>query len=119
MTVIDTRVRMTSEELVVLASKIIEAFPNGIALENITLAISECMTIVGQIQKLSGADKKQLVIDMLIYIVKNTDSGLMEVMDPVIIYAVPDIIDYFIKVEKGKLRFNQTISNRLKFFPCC
>ena len=72
--------------------------------------------MVGQIKKLSGVDKKQLVIDMLIYIVNNTDSGVVEIMDPIIINAVPHIIDSLIEVEKGKLRFNPKISKNFKIF---
>jgi hypothetical protein len=114
---ISTDVKITPLELQVLSTKIIEAFPSGITVGSVTVAVIDCMTMVGQIDRISGSDKKQLVIDMLIYIVNHTDSGSYEVMDPIIVCAVPIMIEALIDVEKGKLRFNPKIAKKFKM--CC
>jgi hypothetical protein len=71
------------------------------------------MGIVGQIENLSGTEKKQLVIDMLIRKAEGNEQ-----LKNIILDIVPDIIDYLIDVENGDMVFNQRIKNKLRCFVC-
>jgi len=115
---IDTKIDLTPEQLSTLSAKILEDFEDGITLQNLTKVIIDSMTIVGQFSKMEGTSKKQLVIDMIIFVLKNTDSGPFEVFEPYIINMVPSTIDALIYVEKGKLRFNPKIKNITSCFSC-
>ena len=115
---IKTDVKITPEELETLASTILKAFPSGLTIKSLTQSVITCMGIVGQFKNMKGADKKQLVIDMLIFILDKTDSGIFELIEPFIKEAIPDLIDELIDVEKGKIRFNPKLKNKLNCFGC-
>lgn len=110
---IKTKVVLTKQELLILEEKIMEAFPDGITITTITKAVTDFMGIVGQIQDLSGQDKKQLVIDMLSSI-HSKDDQLNGIVDNV----VPFIIDSLIDVENGDMVFNQKVKKILNCFVC-
>lgn len=120
-TTIQTKVKKVNPlELEQLSKKIKEAFPDGVSFSNITDVVIDGMSMVGQIQNMAGESKKQLVIDMIIYLINNTDSGPFEVFEPLVLNVVPNIIDSLIDVEKGKLRFNNKIKKGIiKMFTCC
>lgn len=115
---IKTEVKVTPEELETLSLKVIEAFPEGITVKSLTQAVIDCMSLVGQINDMKGADKKQLVIDLLIYILDKTDSGVFELVEPFLKEAIPELIDSLIDVEKGKIHFNPKIKKKLNCFGC-
>jgi hypothetical protein len=110
---IKTKVVLTKQELLILEEKIMEAFPDGITITTITKAVTDFMGIVGQIQELSGHDKKQLVIDMLSSRHSNDDqlNGIVE-------NVVPFIIDSLIDVENGDMVFNQKVKKIFNCFVC-
>ena len=102
-----------------MGTKIVEAFPNGITTDTLFQAVSDSMVMVGQIKNMRGSDKKQLVIDMLQYVLDNTDSGALETIEPLIKMMIPRAIDTLIDVEKGNLRFNPKIKKGLvSCFSC-
>ena len=110
--------KKTHVELVTeLGSKTVKAFPTGFQLDTIMDATMEVMKDVSTIYYLHGKEKKQLVIDILIHVVNNTDAGALESLDPIIIKMIPNIIDTIIKVESGKMSINKKPLS--KCFPCC
>ena len=83
-------------------------FKSDFNLQTITDALLILMEEVGKIKKLKGTDKKTLVTNILIYIVKNTDIGTFDdVIDSVLINLIPILIDKLILVENGKIHFNK------------
>lgn len=92
------------------------SFISNIDISNIINAVTELMKIVGKVKKVSGNDKKIIVTKLLIYMVKETDTGEFdEIMDSVLINIIPVAIDKLVSVEKGKLIFNKKIK---KLFRC-
>ena len=118
MSIINTEVKLTTEKLTVLSDKIIQSFKEEVNMKNITDVVVDCMGLVGQFKTMSGEDKKKLVIDMIIFIIKNTDSGPFETFEPFIINILPNIIDHLINVEKGKLVFNHRVKNMTSCLNC-
>lgn len=117
-TIIETNVKLTVEELKILSSKILEDFRDGVSISDIINVVTDSMCMVGQFSKMSGHDKKKLVIDMVVFVLNNTNSGPFETFEPYVIDIVPDMIDYLINVEKGKLKFNNKIKNSINCFNC-
>ena len=113
--------KKTHVELVTeFGSKAVKRFPNGFQLENIMDVTMEVMRDVSTLYYLHGKEKKQLVIDILIHVVNNTDAGALESLDPIIIKMVPKVIDTIIKVESGKMKINKKPWIKcLSCFPCC
>ena len=108
-----TAVKVNNKELLTLEEKMIEAFPDDISIRSLTKAATDFMGLVGQIGNLSGAEKKQLVIDVLI---RKAEGN--ELLTNIILDIVPDIIDYLIDVENGDMVFNQRTKNKLGCFVC-
>ena len=86
--------------------------------------VPDIMTDVGQYKKLSGNEKKNLVIDTVIYSIdtlfdelnisthlskESWDERVREILK----VLVPETIETLISVEKGQLKFNRG------FFSCC
>ncbi len=113
--------KKTHVELVTeFGSKAVKRFPNGFQLDNIMDATMEVMRDVSTLYYLHGKEKKQLVIDILIHVVHNTDAGALESLDPIIIKMIPKVIDTLIKVDSGKMKINKKPWIKcLSCFPCC
>lgn len=117
---IKTDVKVSPDELKVLGETVLKQFPNGITLESLFEAVTSFMSIVGQIKNMRGADKKQLVIDTILFVLDNTNAGALEIVEPVVKQMIPYAIDSLIDVEKGTMRFNPKVKNKLQScFPCC
>ena len=99
---------VSPEKLEALKSKIKEAFPESVTVSDISQCITTSMSLVGPIEQISGHQKKDLVIDLILYCCEDLES-----LEPVLKFVVPQIIDKLILVEKGKLKFN---SVRIKSF---
>jgi hypothetical protein len=74
---------------------------------------------ITELYYLSPDKKKDLIIDILCYVVDNTDAGALESMDPIIKKMIPSVIDAFIKIENGKLVVDKPKSIMKKVFFCC
>ena len=114
--VVDKDSPVTAEYVIKEGKKLIEAFPNGIQLENIMDAVVIIMGTTKNINNLTSEQKKDLICDILVYVVDNTDSGALESLDPIIKKMIPNVIDTIIKVEDGKLKINS--SGCLSKLPC-
>jgi len=114
--VLDDTSPVTAESVVKEGKKIIEAFPNGIQLENIMDAVIIVMGTTNKIHKLTADQKKDFICDILIYVVDNTDAGSLESLDPIIKKMIPNVIDTILRVEGGNLHINST--GCLSKLPC-
>ena len=117
--VLDDTSPVTAESVVKEGKKMIEAFPNGIQLENIMDAVVIVMGTTNKILKLTADQKKDFICDILIYVVDNTDAGALESMDPIIKKMIPSVIDAFLNIENGKLVIDKPKSIVKKVFFCC
>lgn len=114
--VLDDTSPVTAESVVKEGKKIIEAFPNGIQLENIMDAVVIVMGTTNKIHKLTPDQKKDFICDILVYVVDNTDAGSLESLDPIIKKMIPNVIDTILRVEGGNLHINST--GCLSKLPC-
>jgi len=114
--VVDDNSPVTAEYIVKEGKSLIEAFPNGIQLENIMDAVVIVMGTTNKIHKLTPEQKKDFICDILIYVVDNTDAGKLESLDPIIKKLIPNVIDTILRVEDGNLKINNT--SCLSKLPC-
>ena len=114
--VLDDTSPVTAESVVKEGKKMIEAFPNGIQLENIMDAVIIVMGTTNKIHKLTADQKKDFICDILIYVVDNTDAGSLESLDPIIKKMIPNVIDTILRVEGGNLHINSP--GCLSKLPC-
>ena len=100
-----------------VGKQVIEMFPNGIQLENLIEATMIILKEVSKIYKLKAQHKIDLIIDILLYVIDNTDAGSLEVFDPILKKMIPGVIDNLLKVDEGKLVLhNKTLKEKLL---CC
>ena len=92
-----------------IIGKFESSFGSNINIVNVVDASIELMKLVGNIKKLSGKNKKFIVTKMLIFLLKESNDGLLdETMDNIVITIIPITIDKLILVEHGKLKFNKS-----------
>lgn len=82
----------------------------------VTVVVPGMMKIVGHVPGLSGAEKKQLVVDAIIALLNvifdELDEQLFseqewdEQLHAVLKFTVPPLIDVLISTENGRLKFN-------------
>jgi hypothetical protein len=96
-----------AEDVKNMAEKIIEMFPSGIQLDNLVEATIITLKEVSKIYKLKAEHKIDLIVDILTYVIDNTDAGSLEVLDPILKKIIPGIIDNLLMVEDGKLVINK------------
>ena len=105
-----------AEDVKEMGKKIIELFPNGVQLENLIEATIITLEEVSTLYKLKSEHKIDLIVDILTYVIDNTDAGSLEILDPILKKMIPGIIDNILQVEDGKLVINKkTFKNKL----CC
>ena len=77
---------------------------NNFSLEKVVDIIPECIQFVEKYTKLSGHEKKDLVVEIIKYLIDSTDAfGNDDIIDPLVKKLVPSIIDNLISVEKNKI----------------
>lgn len=106
-----------AEDVKAMGKKIIELFPNGVQLENLVEATIITLKEVSTLYKLKSEHKIDLIVDILTYVIDNTDAGSLEILDPILKKMIPGIIDNLLQVEDGKLVINKkTLKEK---FACC
>tara|TARA_B100000579_G_C22606433_1_gene745124 strand:- start:341 stop:658 length:318 start_codon:yes stop_codon:yes gene_type:complete len=83
---------------------------NNITLENIMDVIVKTIVMVDKYKNLSGKQKKQTVINVLIFIVDETHKN--DEFDDLIKSMIPTVIDTVVDASKGRLQIK-------KSFLCC
>ena len=84
-------------------------------------ATMKVLTKVTNLYNLGAEQKKDLVVDILCYVVDNTDAGALEFLDPVIKDMLPGLIDTLVMVDGGKLHIVKPnkIMDKVKACLCC
>ena len=65
-------------------------------------------------RNLTGQQKKKLIVDALLLVLDETDSGPLEAFESLVKVMIPTVVDNLIDVEKGKIKLNKGIRSR-----CC
>ena len=117
--VLDSKpVKKVSSEILALVDKLKERFPNGFEHDNLMEATMFAMRHLAVHNKRdSGNKKKKMIVDALIMLLDNTDSGELEKFEPILKSMLPTIIDNLIDVEKGKLHINKKLPKAC--LMCC
>ena len=113
------RKKLSAQQIDNIVRQVIEAFPDGVNVSNLMEVLIKIMTLVKDFVNLGGSEKKDLVVDILCHVVDETDSGDLEVLDPVIKMIIPHAIDLFIETEKGKIKFTTKKVKRFCFCANC
>jgi hypothetical protein len=114
--------RISASELESLKIKVKEAFPEKVSMQELVDCVVNCMSLAGSIKKLYGAEKKDLVIILVMHAMEITseENDFMKTMEPVIKLIVPRIIDNLIATENGELTFNPKVKKWfVGRFGCC
>ena len=106
-----------AEDVKKVGKQLIKLFPNGIQLENLVEATVITLKEVSKLYKLKAQHKIDLIVDILMYVIDNTDAGSLEVLDPILKKMIPGIIDNLLQVEDGKLVINKKTFKEK--FACC
>jgi hypothetical protein len=97
---------VSDAEMKILKQKLKDSFPESVSMSDMIGCVTVCMTLAGSIKKISGESKKELVIELVLHAMEVTDAGPLEVMEPLVIVMLPQLIDSLISVENGKIKFN-------------
>ena len=116
--VLTSSTRKVSAETTKLKDVILESFPSGFDLDNVMEAVVRAMRYLARKQrKLTGQQKKKLIVDSLLLVLDETNSGALEMFEPIIKSMVPTVVDNLVDVEKGKIKLNKR--GRSCLFACC
>jgi hypothetical protein len=91
---------------------------NGLSAENLLFLVTNLMQTAGKYKKMSGSDKKQIVVILINEAIKTQidDEILEDFLQHMVTTIVPNAIDLLIDVSKKKYKFKQ-ISK--EFSKCC
>lgn len=110
------RKKLSAQQIDDIVRQVLDAFPDGVNVSNLMEVLIKIMTLVKDFANLGGTEKKELVVELLCHVVDETDSGDLEVLDPVIKMIIPHAIDLFVETEKGRIKF--TTKKVKKIVPC-
>ncbi len=105
------------EDVKVIGEKIVKMFPNGVNLQNLIEATIIVLKEVSELYKLKPQHKIDLIVDILIYTVDNTDAGSLEALDPILKQLIPGVISNILQVDEGKLVLHK--KNFAEKYLCC
>lgn len=111
---VKTNVRRVSKHAEELKNYLESKYPNGFNLENMLEVVIECIQYLSTVRKLSGQQKRQVIIDAILLLLDETNSGELEVYEPIIKSMIPATINTLIDVEKKKIRLNKNAT-----WKCC
>ena len=106
-----------AEDVKVVGEKIVKMFPNGVNLQNLIEATIIVLKEVSELYKLKPQHKIDLIVDILIYTIDNTDAGSLEALDPILKQLIPGVIDNMLQVDEGKLVLHK--KNIVEKYLCC
>lgn len=105
--VIDKNVKISSEDVMIVAEKVMEKYPTGINMENLIESTVLIMNLVEKFNFLNAEQKKDFICDVLCFVVDNTDAGSLEFLDPIIKKLIPKVIDNILEVKNEKLEIKK------------
>lgn len=106
-----------AEDVKKIGEKIVKMFPNGVNLQNLIEATIIVLKEVSELYKLQPQHKIDLIVDVLIYTIDNTDAGSLEALDPILKQLIPGVIDNMLQVDEGKLVLHK--KNIVEKYLCC
>lgn len=104
-----------NDEINIVINSIIDFNYQEMSIGDIPTIVIEVMQVVETIKGKTGAEKKQLVIDVVTRLVDDSDiAGNSEIY---ILPMIPTLIDKLVEVDNGKLRINIGVKKSVvKFF---
>ncbi len=106
-TVKDKNVQISTNDVLLVAEKVMEQYPTGINMENLIESTMLILKLVTKLHFLGPEQKKDFICDVLYFVVDNTDAGSLEFLDPIIKKLIPKMIDNILEAENGKLKLTK------------
>jgi len=107
--VVRKNVRRVAKSADDLKNYLISKYPNGFGLDNMLDVVIECMQYLATYRKMTGFQKRQLIIDSMLLLLDETNSGEMEFYEPIVKSMIPTAINTFVDVEKKKIKLNKRV----------
>ena len=101
-----------------LKNYLIKNYPNGFTLENILDLVVEAIQFLNRMVKMSGNQKRQCIIDALLLLLDETNSGELEFYEPIVKSMIPSAVNTFIDVEKKKIKLNKKVRKCIGCLGC-
>ena len=89
----------------------------GINMSNVTLVLIALMTEASKFDKLTGAEKKEIVTEVLIYMVDEIPSDDVEELKPLLTTMIPVLINNIVDMKKGNIKLS--LKKTTKQLLCC
>ena len=99
--------RRVSNVATELKNHLIKNYPDGFTLENILDLVVDAMQFLNKMIRMSGHQKRQCIIDALLLLLDETNSGELEFYEPIIKSMIPSTVNTLIDVEKKKIKNKQ------------
>ncbi len=106
-TVKDVNVKISANDVLDVAEKVMEKYPTGINMENLIESTMLILKLVTKLHFLDPEQKKDFICDVLCFVIDNTDAGSLEFLDPIIKKLIPKMIDNILAAENGKLKLTK------------
>ena len=103
----DKNVKISPEDVMTVAEKVMEKYPTGINMENLIESTMIIMNLVEKLNFLNAEEKKDFICDVLCFVVDNTDAGSLEFLDPIIKKLIPKVIDNILEAKNEKLEIKK------------
>ena len=78
----------------------LQKYPNGFGLDNMLDVVIECIQYLATYRKMTGFQKRQLIIDSMLLLLDETNSGELEFYEPIVKSMIPSTINTLVDVEK-------------------
>ena len=103
-----------------LKDYLLTKYPQGFTFDNVTDVIVEAIQYLALYKKLTGAQKRKIIVESILLVLDETDSGNLETFEPILKAMVPATVDTLIAVEKKKIKLNKkNTTSLLKCLCCC
>ena len=92
-----------------LKNYLLTKYPNGFGLDNMLDVVIECIQYLATYRNMTGFQKRQLIIDSMLLLLDETNSGEMELYEPIVKAMIPSTINTLVDVEKKKIKLNKKV----------
>ena len=92
-----------------LKDYLLTKYPNGFGLDNMLDVVIECIQYLATYRNMTGFQKRQLIIDSMLLLLDETNSGEMELYEPIVKAMIPSTINTLVDVEKKKIKLNKKV----------
>ena len=112
-------VRRFCKEASTLKDYLLTKYPSGFDFDNLLDVIVVSIQYLSIYRKISGHQKRNIIIEAILLVLDETDSGSLEVFEPVLKAMVPATVNTLIDVEKKKIKLNKKATGVLWRCFCC